>query len=143
MAKRPSVDAQRACASDICHSLPEATTSRRTGQHTAFEVRGKKFAYFLVDHHGDGRIASCKAALGVQDALVESDPLRFFVPAYLGPKGWVGLDLGVGEVDWDGLRDLLTESYRLIAPMRLAALVGGARTQVSEQTYRHKRVVRR
>ena len=65
----------------------------------------------------------CKAALGVRDALVESDPWRFFVPAYLGPRGWVGLDLGVAEVDWNEMADLLVESYCLIAPKRLAAVV--------------------
>ena len=107
----------------ICLALPGAEATSQTGQHTAFEVRGKKFAYHLVDHHGDGRVAlCCKAPPGMQDALVASDPARFFVPPYLGPRGWIGLDLDAAALDWGEIAALVTESYRLIAPKRLAAL---------------------
>ena len=81
-----------ATPSEIVHSLPEAAATTHTGQHYAFEVRGKKFCYYLVDHHGDGRVAlNLKAAPGVQQALVGTAPGRFVVAAYLGPaagSGW-------------------------------------------------------
>lgn len=74
---------------DICDSLPEVEISWE--QHLAFRVRKKTFAYYLFDRHGDGRVAlSCKALPGEQSKLVERDPARFFVPAYLGPKGQYG-----------------------------------------------------
>jgi len=102
--------------------LPEATA--RDQQHIKFEVRGKSFAYFLDDHHGDGRIAiNVKAAPGQQQALIAAYPKRLFMPAYSGPKGWLGLYLDTGDIEWDEVTELITASYRMIAPKRLAALV--------------------
>lgn len=85
---------------------------------------GKKtFATFHIDHHGDGRVALwCKASFEQQAELVEADPETFFVPAYVGPSGWVGVRLD-RDVDWDVVASLLEEGYRQVAPKRaLAAL---------------------
>jgi hypothetical protein len=104
----------------ICLPLPEVT--ERSGQHCAFQVRGKTFVYFTDDHHGDGMLAiHFRAPPGAQDVLVGSDPGRFFVPPYIGHRGWVGLRLDTEVVNWEEVGDLLTDSYRLIAPKRLAA----------------------
>ena len=109
--------------SEICLSLPEATREDANG-HAMFAVRGKKFAYFLNDHHGDGIVSACfKVTPGHGVALIGSDEDRFYRPAYIGPKGWIGLRLDLGEVDWVEVRSLVTESYRLQAPKRLASLV--------------------
>jgi predicted DNA-binding protein (MmcQ/YjbR family) len=115
---RPRVEA-------ICLALPEAT--RRGDQQLTFQVRGKTFAYYLDDHHGDGRTAlCCKAAPGENAELVASDPVRFYLPSYVGPKGWVSLRLDLGEVDWGEVAELVLDSYRLVAPRRLAALADQA-----------------
>jgi predicted DNA-binding protein (MmcQ/YjbR family) len=104
----------------LCLALPEATV--RGGQHATFQVRGRTFAYYLDDHHGDGRTAlCCKAPPGESAELIAADPARFFRPSYLGGKGWVSLRLDLGEVDWDEVAELVLDSYRLIAPKRLAA----------------------
>lgn len=102
---------------DICLALPEAE-EKPFGGHTApsFRVRDK---LFLMTSE-DGQYITFKAGLGVQQALVTSDPGRFFVPAYVGSKGWVGARLDV-EQDWDELTELIHDSYRLIAPKRLSA----------------------
>ena len=83
---------------------------------------GKKtFATFHVNHHGDGRVALwCKLPPGAQEALVEAEPERFFVPPYVGPSGWLGVRLD-GEVDWDVVAGLLEEGYRMVAPKRALA----------------------
>jgi hypothetical protein len=107
----------------MCLALPEAT-EERAGRHAAYLVRKKKFAYYLDDHHGDGRLAvTTRAAPGENTALVASDPERYFMPSYIGPRGWVGLYLDVGRVDWDEVDELVLDSYLLVAPKRLAALV--------------------
>ena len=54
--------------------------------------------------------------------LVGADPERFFVPPYVGPKGWVGMRLDGGP-DWGEVAMLVRRSYRLVAPKRLAVLV--------------------
>ncbi|HTS49824.1 MAG TPA: MmcQ/YjbR family DNA-binding protein [Bryobacteraceae bacterium] len=108
----------------ICLTLPE-TTRQIMGRHAAFYVRKKTFAYFLDDHHGDGIVGiNCKVLPGDNTALIAADPARFYMPAYVGSKGWVGLRLDVGEIDWEEVQELVTHSYRLVAPKRLAATVG-------------------
>lgn len=102
---------------EICLALPEAT-ERETWGHATFRVREKIFA-IAGDDIGNWRV-SCKARPGMQAALVEARPDRFYVPAYVGPKGWIGMSLGEG-VEWDEVGDLIEESYRMTAPKRLAA----------------------
>jgi hypothetical protein len=107
----------------IALALPEATRVYR-GSHAQFLVRKKTFAYFLNDHHGDGIVAvTCKALPGDNTALAAASPDRFYLPSYIGSRGWVALRLDVGRVDWGEVRELLAGSYRLVAPKRLAALV--------------------
>ena len=106
----------------ICLVLPEATEKIAWGTPT-FRVRDKMFAMYVDDHHGDGRVALwCKAPPGAQEVLVGADPERFFVPPYVGHKGWVGMRLDV-EVDWEEVADHLEESYRMAAPKRLIAVL--------------------
>ena len=106
----------------LCDELPEADA--RPGQHVKCTVRGKTFAYHLDDHHGDGRVAiNVKVPPGEAAELVAAEPARFFVPPYLGPKGWVGLWLDVGPVDEEEVRELVVDSYRLVAPKRLVNLL--------------------
>jgi predicted DNA-binding protein (MmcQ/YjbR family) len=108
---------------EICLSLPEATREDANG-HAMFAVRGKKFAYFLNDHHGDGIVSVCvKVTPGQGVALMGADDDRFYRPAYMGPRGWIGLRLDLGEVDWAEVRSLVTGSYRLQAPKRLSSLI--------------------
>jgi phosphoribosylglycinamide formyltransferase-1 len=109
--------------SEICLALPE-TTREDAGEHAMFAVRAKRFAYYLDDHHGDGIVSVCfKALPSERETLLDSDEQRFYSPAYIGPKGWLGLRLDVGEVDWAEVKALVTASYRLQAPKRLAAII--------------------
>jgi predicted DNA-binding protein (MmcQ/YjbR family) len=102
----------------------EETRREVYGSHAQFLVRKKTFAYFLNDHHGDGIVAvTCKVLPGDNNALSEAQPDRFYLPAYLGSRGWVALRLDRGRIDWGEVRDLLLCSYALIAPKRLAERV--------------------
>jgi predicted DNA-binding protein (MmcQ/YjbR family) len=106
--------------SAICLALPEAT-SERQGDHASFRVRKRVFAYFLDNHHGDGIVSICGKTLpGDHNVLVASDSKRFYLPAYIGPRGWVGLRLDIGKIDWEEVRELVTGSYLQIAPGKLA-----------------------
>lgn len=104
-------------------ALPEATCERY-GCHATFRVRKKPFAYFLDNHHGDGIVAiSCRTEPGVNHSLIAEDPRRFYLPSYVGPRGWVALRLDLGPIDWQEVNDLIRESYRRAAPAKLAATV--------------------
>src|SRR3982751_3725862 len=91
---------------EVCLALPETSERLRHGAPTFF-VRGRRaFLMVLTDHHGDGGFAIWWAAPeGVQPSLVDADPERYFVPPYVGHRGWLGvrLDRGwlEGELDWD------------------------------------------
>src|SRR5262245_40744299 len=120
MTKRAAEDRRLVRLTKICLALPEATRQLHAG-HASFRVRNKTFAYFLDDHHGDGIVAvTCKVPFGENTALVELDPARYYIPPYIGAKGWIALRLDVGEVDWDEVAELAVNSYRLVAPKRLA-----------------------
>jgi hypothetical protein len=107
---------------ELCLALPEATERLSHGEPTWF-VQGKKTFVMFADHHHDDRLAFwCAAPEGMQDALVASDPACFFVPPYVGYRGWLGVRLDV-EVDWDVIAGLVTEAYRVVAPRRLSALL--------------------
>jgi phosphoribosylglycinamide formyltransferase-1 len=109
---------------EICATLPEITYETVGDGHSAFRIRKKIFGYYLFDHHGDGIIAfCCKSTLNEQRRLVRDDPESFFVPAYLGSKGWVAIRLDLDEVDWDTVKELARQAYQSIAPRKLAALV--------------------
>ncbi len=104
---------------EICLGLPEVEERLSHGAPTFF-VRGKRpFVMVLTDHHGDGRFALwCAAADGLQAMLVEADPSRFFVPPYVGHRGWLGVRLEPG-VDWDEIAGIAEDAYAEIAPPTL------------------------
>jgi hypothetical protein len=107
----------------ICLALPEAVRECH-GSHATFLVRKRVFAYYLNDHHGDGIVSiACKVLPGDNTALAAAQPGRFYLPAYVGARGWVALRLDVGEVDWDEVAELAKGSYRMVCGKRLAALV--------------------
>ena len=108
----------------ICESFPEVTSEVAGESHLAFRIRKRIFGYYLFDHHGDGIIAfTCKSSLSEQRRLVKDDPNSFFVPAYLGSKGWIAIRLDLDEVDWDTVTELARRAYQEIAPRKLAVLV--------------------
>ena len=105
--------------SELCLALPEAER-RLKGDHADFRVRGKVFAYFLANHHGDGIVAvCCRSALGENIDRAAREPQRFYLPAYIGARGWFGLRLDRGPIDWAEVRNVIELSYRLAAPKSL------------------------
>ena len=106
---------------EICLALPEATERPSHGAPRWF-VRGKtSFVTYMDDHHGDGRLAIwCHAPEGIQHLLVTEEPERFFVPPYVGHRGWVGVRLDV-DVDWDEIAGIVRDAYLMVVPPKVAA----------------------
>ncbi len=108
----------------LCEALPEVNSEVAGDQHIAFRIRKRIFAYYLFDHHADGTIAfTCKSSLSEQRRLIKDDPTSFFVPAYLGSRGWIAIRLDLDEVDWGTVSELARRAYQDIAPRKLAALI--------------------
>jgi predicted DNA-binding protein (MmcQ/YjbR family) len=104
----------------ICLAFPEASEKEAWGDPT-WRVGDRIFAMQKGNVEGGRPSVWFKAPEGVQALLVGSDPDRFFVPPYVGHKGWVGTHLDGSGVDWEELADLVDHSYRLVAPKRLVA----------------------
>jgi predicted DNA-binding protein (MmcQ/YjbR family) len=105
--------------SRLCLALPEARRANR-GAHADFHVRSMVFAYYLSDHHGDGVISvCCKSQLGEHIERARREPQRFYLPAYLGARGWFGMRLDRGAIDWKEVGEIIEQSYRLVAPKTL------------------------
>jgi hypothetical protein len=109
----------RARIRELCLALPETSERPSHGAPTFF-VRGKRaFLMVLTNHHGDGRFAIwCAAAPGMQSMLVEAAPERFFVPPYVGHRGWLGFRLD-RPFDRDELAGIVEDAYAEVAPQKL------------------------
>ncbi len=104
----------------ICLALPEVTERLSHGSPTWFAGK-KTMVMYLDDHHGDGRLALWVAAPpGVQEAMVTQEPERFFVPPYVGHRGWLGVRLD-RVPDWEEVDNIIEEAYRQVAIKRLLA----------------------
>ncbi len=104
----------------ICLALPEVTEKEAWGDPT-FRIRDRIFA---MEKRGDGRVSIwCKAAPGSQAILVGADPELYFVPPYVGSKGWIGMRLDA-KPDWNEVAAIVRRSYRLTAPKKLAVQLG-------------------
>ncbi len=114
---------------ELCLALPETNERLSHGAPTFFVRDKRPFVMVLTDHHGDGRFAIwCAAPAGLQQMLVEADPERFFVPPYVGHRGWLGVRLDRG-LDWDELAGIVEDAFCAVAPPRLledAGLLGAA-----------------
>jgi hypothetical protein len=104
---------------EICLGLPETSERLSHGAPTFFVREKRAFLMVLTDHHGDGRFAVwCAAADGMQAMLVEADPDKYFVPPYVGHRGWLGVRLDRG-LDWDELAGIAEDAYAEVAPVKL------------------------
>ena len=103
----------------ICLAFPETSERLSHGAPTFF-IRGKRaFLMLLTNHHGDGRFAIwCAAPDGVQQLLTDADPEKFFVPPYVGHRGWLGVRLDRG-LDWHELAGIVEDAYADVAPPKL------------------------
>ncbi len=105
----------------ICLALPEVNERPSHGAPTFFVRDKKTFVMFHDDHHGDGRLAIwCAAPPGAQEGMMQAEPERFFRPAYVGHRGWLGLRLD-RELDWDEVTGVIEDAYRTVAPKTLVA----------------------
>ena len=107
----------------ICLSLPE-TTERLSHGAPSFFIRDKiGFVNYMDNHHDDGRLALwCACPPGMREGLLKAQPDQYFVPPYVGVRGWIGVRLDRGP-DWDAVERVIRDAYLVVAPRRLAATV--------------------
>lgn len=105
----------------ICLALPETLEKLSHGEPTFFVCK-KVFAMCSINHHNDGHVAVClPAAIGIQEMLIAKDPRKFYYPAYVGVRGWVGVELP--RISDKELALHIREAWKLIAPPKMRAMV--------------------
>jgi hypothetical protein len=106
---------------ELCLGLP-GTSERLSHGAPSFFIDGKHtIVMFMDDHHGDGRLALwCAAPAGAQALLTASDPERYFVPPYVGHRGWVGVRLD-RDTPWDDIAGVIEDAWLDRAPKRRLA----------------------
>ncbi len=113
----PPLDRLRA----LCLAMPGATERISHGEPAWFVLDRRLFVTFADRHHDDRVSFWCAAPAGAQVAHVSEDPERFFVPPYVGHRGWLGVHLDVPGTDWRAIADIVEDAYRTVAPRRLVA----------------------
>ncbi len=105
---------------ELCLDLPEVNERLSHGAPTFFIRDKKTFCNIHHDtHSGDGWLAIFAAApAGAQEALMQLDPARYYRPAYVGHRGWIGMRID-GKVDWDEVAGIIEDAYRAVAPTKL------------------------
>jgi predicted DNA-binding protein (MmcQ/YjbR family) len=112
-----------AAVRQLCLSLPETEEVQSHGSPD-FRVHGKTFASYAINHHGDGHVALwLRSPPGAQQLYTEMEPLLYFVPPYLGPKGWLGVELNTG-ISWETVAKRTREAYEEVAPGSLSETIG-------------------
>ncbi len=122
----PELQQRRARLAELCEAYPETVAANRwNNEHLSLEVAGKRFGNYLYQHFGDdGRSGVVlKAPPGVQEMLVESDPDRFWVPAFVGRHGWIGIRLDLEEPDWDEVAIFVRDAWLMTAPKGLGRVI--------------------
>jgi len=110
----------------ICLSLPE-TTERPSHGAPSFFIRDKiGFVNYMDGHHPDGRLALwCACPPGMREGLLRAEPEQYFVPPYVGFRGWIGVRLDRSP-DWDAVERVIRDAYLTVAPKKLAATLEGS-----------------
>lgn len=111
---------------DLALAMPEADERLSHGMPGFHIVKGKFFAYFWHDHHGDGETSVIVKTSGLEEQamLIETDPDFYYRPPYYGPSGWVAMRVGGEVVDWDRVADCIAASWEMVAPRRLLEMGG-------------------
>ncbi|MDR6849562.1 hypothetical protein J2X47_003007 [Sphingomonas sp. BE270] len=117
----PDPDIPLAKVRALALALPETVERASHGSPGFLIEKGKFFAYFWHNHHGDGETVVIVKTTGrdEQAILIELDPECYYSPPYLGPSGWIAMRLDREEVDWDRIGDRIAISWELVAPRRL------------------------
>ena len=104
---------------EVCLWFPETQEIPSRGSPD-FRVAGKTFATYVINHHGDGRVALwLRSPPGAQELYADSEPEHYFVPPYVGPRGWLGVDLNSG-LKWPTIAERVREAYVTVAPKKLS-----------------------
>ncbi len=99
----------------LCAAL-EGTEREVSKREATFRAKKKPYAYFLDNHHRDGIISVCvRVSMAERARLIAKEPARYYSPSYIGHRGWIGVRLDAGKVDWKDVEARLRASHASVA----------------------------
>ena len=108
---------------ELCLAFPEVEEFESHGSPNFRAKKGRVFAVFALNHHGDGHVALwLNTPAAEQSRLIESSPKHIFKPQYVGPSGWIGVELNRGY-SWKRVIELVHMAYANSSPAKLVASV--------------------
>ena len=111
---------------ELCLAFPEVEEFESHGSPNFRAKKGRVFAVFALNHHGDGHVALWLNTPAVeQSRLLESAPKHLFKPQYVGPSGWIGVELNRG-FSWKRVIELVHMAYVNSTPAKLIAQLAKA-----------------
>jgi predicted DNA-binding protein (MmcQ/YjbR family) len=105
---------------ELCLAFPEAEEFESHGSPNFRARKGKVFAVWALNHHGDGHVGLWLNTPAMeQSRLIASSP-HIYKPPYVGPSGWIGVELNRG-FSWKRVIELVHMAYRNSSPAKLVA----------------------
>src|SRR5687768_14516019 len=117
MARRSIRDAAR----ELCLAFPEAEEFESHGSPNYRARKGKVFAVWALNHHGDGHVALWLNTPAMEQSRLLASSKHIYKPPYVGPSGWIAVELNKG-VSWKRVCELAHMAYVNSSPAKLAAL---------------------
>lgn len=108
---------------ELCHAFPDVEEVESHGSPGFRARKGKFFAYFCVNHHGDGHVALWLNTPALEQSRLLSSSAHIFKPPYLGPSGWIGVELNRG-FSWKRVVELTQMAYANSSPRKLVDRLG-------------------
>jgi predicted DNA-binding protein (MmcQ/YjbR family) len=106
---------------ELCLAFPEVEEFESHGSPNFRARQGRVFAVWALNHHGDGHVALwLNTPAAEQSRLIAEAPRHLFKPQYVGPAGWIGVELNYG-FSWKRVIELVHLAYRNSSPARLVA----------------------
>lgn len=103
---------------ELCTAFP-GTEETLSHDRPDYRVADRSFARLMINHHGDGRAGLwLKMPPGAQAVYTDLDPNAYFIPPYVGNKGWLGVDLSKG-LSWEEVVARVREAWEYAAPNHL------------------------
>jgi len=109
-----------AAVRELCLSFPEAEEFESHGSPNYRARKGKVFAVWALNHHGDGHVGLWLNTPAVEQSRLLASSRQLYKPPYVGPSGWIGIELNKG-VSWKTVCELTHQAYLNSSPSRLAA----------------------
>ncbi|MEJ0087580.1 MAG: MmcQ/YjbR family DNA-binding protein [Pseudomonadota bacterium] len=107
---------------ELCLAFPEAEEFESHGAPNYRARKSRVFAMFALNHHGDGHVALWLNTPALEQARLLASSQHIFKPPYVGPSGWIGVELNKG-VSWKQVCELVRLAYANSSPAKLVARV--------------------